>query len=306
MFRKTITALLGFSKNERIGIYLLLLISAGIWILPVFFSRDQIDLDSIQISRIDFDSTSALLTKRKDSLTQRSSRLYSPSQFNKGRTITKTELFSFNPNKTTTEDWIRLGLSERSAHTINNYLSKGGSFKNKEDLKKIYGIPVKLIETIMPFAVFDSPSLSSKNKIESHQMEKKILHLDLNKADSASLTLLPGIGEKLASRIIKYRNKLGGFVELIQLLEVYGLQDSVLIKITPMIFLDDNSPINKIEINTVDYASLSKHPYASFSIAKIIIAFRKAHGRIEVVDDFYNMAGIPRENLDKLIPYCVF
>lgn len=306
MFRKIITDLFGFSKNERIGIYLLLLISAGIWILPVFFSREELDLDAIKISRIYVDSTSHLLTYRKDSLKHTDSKLYSASKGNIESIPQKSELFSFNPNKISIDDWIRLGLSKKNALTIKNYLAKGGVFRSKEDLKKIYGIPEKLIETILPFAVCDEPQISSKNKVEKPQKEKKSIHLELNQADSTSLVSLPGIGEKLASRIIKYRKKLGGFVKLNQLLEVYGLQDSVLITISPMLFLDPNYPVNKIEVNTVDYTTFSKHPYSSFSIAKIIIAYRKAHGRINGVDDFYSIAGIPRENLDKLLPYCVF
>ena len=306
MFRKIITDLLSFSKNERIGIYLLLLISAGIWILPVFFSREEVNLDAVKISRIDLDSTLHLLNYRKDSLKHTDSKLYSTLKGNIESITQKSELFPFNPNKTSIDDWIRLGLSKKNAHTIKNYLEKGGVFRSIDDLRKIYGIPEKLIETILPFAVFEEPQIHVKNKVDKFQRDTKSIHLDLNQADSTSLVSLPGIGEKLASRIIKYRNKLGGFVKLNQLMEVYGLQDSVFITISPMLFLDPNFPINKIDVNTVEYTTFSKHPYASFSIAKIIIAYRKAHGGINGVDDFYSIAGIPRENLDKLIPYCVF
>jgi len=306
MFRKFITDLLGFSKNERIGIYLLLLISAGIWVLPVFFSHDEIDLETIKITRIGLDSTKSLIAKRNSKQVQRSSQGDKSSELDINRTVKKPELFSFNPNKISEDDWIRLGLTKKNAITIQKYLSKGGTFRNKEDLKKIYGVPENLIESIMPYAVFDVKPLSSQNKVEKIPTGKKSIHLDLNVADSTALTLLPGIGEKLASRIIRYRNKLGGFVQLSQLLEVYGLKDSVLNIISPLIFLDPNIPINKIEINSVDYVTLSKHPYAPFSVAKIIIAYRKAHGKINGEDDFYNIAAIPRENLDKLIPYCIF
>jgi len=306
MFRKTLTNLIAFSKNERIGIYLLLMISTGIWILPVFFSQEEIDLETIKITRIGLDSTTSLLAKQNSKQVQRFSRGDKSSELDVNRRVKNPELFSFNPNKISADDWILLGLTKKNALTIQKYLSKGGTFRNKEDLKKIYGVPENLIESIMPYAVFDAKPLNSQNKVEKIPTEKKSIHLDLNVADSTALTLLPGIGEKLASRIIKYRNKLGGFVKLNQLLEVYGLKDSVLNIISPMLFLDPNFPINKININTVDYPTLSKHPYASFSFAKIIIAYRKSHGRINGVDEFYNIAGIPRENLDKLIPYCFF
>ena len=42
-------------------------------------------------------------------------------------------------NEIDINQWQRLGVSERTARTIRNYLDKGGQFRKKEDLKKIYG-----------------------------------------------------------------------------------------------------------------------------------------------------------------------
>ncbi len=306
MFHKILKSLTTFSKNERVGIYLLLLISTGIWIFPLFFSRDEINLADLKITEVEINSHIQTLSKRVDSQSSKVNKFDKTRRFKTTDNVKKAELFSFNPNKTSIEDWMRLGLSERNAKTINNYVAKGGYFRRKEDLKKIYGIPQPLIDNIISLAVFDEEPKNVSQQPMKAVKTKQVLQLDINAADSTSLTMLPGIGERLASRIVKYRNRLGGFVQVSQLLEVYGLQDSILEKITPMIFVAPSFLIEKIDINKIDYALLTKHPYMTYSMAKIILAYRKAHGSINGADEMYGIAGIPQDQLVKFLPYCMY
>lgn len=306
MLHKILQSLTTFSKNERVGIYLLLLISTGIWIFPLFFSRDEINIADLKITEVEINSHMQTLSKRVDSQSLRNKKIDDDHSFKKPDKFRKPELFSFNPNKTTIEDWMRLGLSERNAKTITNYVAKGGYFKRKEDLKKIYGIPPQLIDNIIPLAVFDEEPKNKSQQSVKVVKPKQVLQLDINASDSSTLTMLPGIGDRLASRIVKYRNRLGGFVHVSQLLEVYGLQDSILDKITPMIFVAPSFSIEKIDINKIDYAMLTKHPYMTYSMAKIILAYRKAHGSINGVDEMYSIAGIPQDQLVKFLPYCMY
>ena len=88
-----------------------------------------------------------------------------------------------------------------------------------------------------------------------------------------------GIGPILSRRIIKYRDLLGGFHSLNQLLEVYHLPPNVASKIMNYAYLDlDNYPVNKLNLNQADYTLLASHPYVPFSLAKAIVAFRDQHG----------------------------
>ncbi|NDE78729.1 MAG: helix-hairpin-helix domain-containing protein [Chitinophagaceae bacterium] len=85
------------------------------------------------------------------------------------------------------------------------------------------------------------------------------LVISLENADSAALEKMPGIGPVLSARIIKYRDKLGGFYEVDQLREVYGLSDSVFSKIAPLLRLNGNN-IKKIDINNPkDIAMLQRY-----------------------------------------------
>ncbi len=130
--------------------------------------------------------------------------------------------------------------------------------------------------------------------------------LDLNLADSVALEGLPGIGEKLSSRIVRYRDRLGGFVRIQQLEEVYGLHDSTLALILPCLRIDQDFVPQKLYINRVDLDALARHPYAGYALGKMLLAYRKQHGKFESVDMLINAAMGDTRKIEKLIPYCSF
>lgn len=130
--------------------------------------------------------------------------------------------------------------------------------------------------------------------------------LDLNLADSADLEGLPGIGEKLSSRIVRYRDRLGGFVQMQQLEEVYGLHDSTLALIMPFLRIDPDFVPQKLYINRVDLDALGRHPYAGYALAKKLLAYRKQHGKFASVDMLINAVMGDAGKIEKLIPYCSF
>lgn len=134
---------------------------------------------------------------------------------------------------------------------------------------------------------------------------KKFEVVEINSADTAQFIALPFIGSKLASRIVLFRNKLGGFVSTNQLKEVYGIQDSVVQKLLP--FLTCNAGIvRKIKINTADAATLSSHPYIRWHNANILVNYRNQHGNYNSVSDLLRIDHIDTLLLSKIGPYLVF
>jgi len=144
-----------------------------------------------------------------------------------------------------------------------------------------------------------------KSSADARPNRRTAMLVSLEKADSATLEKMPGIGPILSARIIKYRDKLGGFYEVDQLREVYGLSDSVFIEIAPLLRLSGNN-IKKIDINSASEEELRKHPYIQWKLAKQLIKFREAHGLFEVAKDLEEIWGLDSDKLKKLIPYLVF
>lgn len=304
--RKTIMSLLDFSKKERTGIYLLLFVSTCVWIIPLFFSKDEINLTSLKITILEMESKKRILIDRRDSVLKSFDKSpYKNKYLSKDEAIS-SNLFYFNPNEIGEKEWLKLGLNKKNVTIIFNYISKGGMFRKKEDLKKIYGVSEMVIEKIMPYAVFNTNQLDTNKKEFNVIKSIPINKINLNEADSTALVELPGIGEKLSIRIIKYRDRLGGFYSTEQLSEVYGISDSAIAMVKKHVYISDAISVKKIVINTVDYKELTKHPYITFVMAKLILAYRKSHGNFIGVDDLRMVEGIDLGKMEKLIPYLIF
>ncbi len=222
-------------------------------------------------------------------------------------------LFYFDPNTISVAQWQKLGVKEKTAIGIQNYLAKGGRFRKADDIKKIWGIPPYLQEKLLPFVAIDEALMARQNSYANQPQPnyperkpyepKKILSININSADSAAFESLPGIGPGYAGRITRFRNRLGGFVSIDQIAETYGLPDSVFQKVKPFLIAADAGSIKKININTASYEELSAHPYIRWQLAKPIIAYRSQHGNFSTVDKLGNIMIITPAALAKMRPY---
>ena len=125
----------------------------------------------------------------------------------------------------------------------------------------------------------------------------------MNKADTAQLKKIHGIGDVLASRIVNFRDGLGGFIDPAQISEVYGLDSAVVHRLKRASYIEENFEPRKLNINTVDEKNLVSHPYIKRSFAKAILAYRFQHGNFKDVRDLTKVALIPAHEADRLIPY---
>jgi competence protein ComEA len=227
----------------------------------------------------------------------------------------KIELSSFDPNTLDQAGWEKKGLSPKQAGAIINYVSKGGKFRKVEDLKKMYTISPEVYEMLKPFVqighqeapvkerIFAESNDVTKNHFKSSVREKKVY--ELNNLDTNGMQAIYGIGPTFARRIFKYRERLGGFHHLEQLLEVYGIDSLKLEELKPQIRLN-TALIKQININEVAFDELKQHPYLTFKQANAIIAYRKQHGNYSNFAALKKVAILPLETVDKLLPYISF
>jgi DNA uptake protein ComE-like DNA-binding protein len=226
------------------------------------------------------------------------------------------KLFPFDPNQASEAQLEELGIANWMAKRIINYRTKGGQFRKKEDLQRIYDFPTDLYAKLesyitLPeksvsggFASFPKSEGSSEVKtsiIASTKESFKPVAFDLNRADTNDLKKLKGIGSKLSARIIKYRDMVGGFYSENQVKEVFGLDSIVLDEILK--FGTVNNPsLKKIKINEVTNEEF-KHYYIRPYIAKSIIAYRQQHGNFTSKKDFEPIKLLDVKTLDKIFPY---
>jgi competence protein ComEA len=252
---------------------------------------------------------------------------YSDKKYSKGFSDKAAEHFNFNPNDATDDAFKRLGFPPYLAKIIINYRSKGGKFKYKEDLLRIYGMKPELYSAVFPLIQLPSKTESSLQKdfqedkimaeagsrpnfpTQSKTFEnpapsfkkKEIAAFDINTADTTQMMALAGIGKGYANRILKFRDGLGGFHSIDQVSETFGLPAEVMPEIKKKCFVGDS--FKKIFINKSD---LIKHPYVKYAVSKVIVNYRKQHGPFKNVDDLKNVITLDNETIQKIKPYLDF
>ena len=144
------------------------------------------------------------------------------------------------------------------------------------------------------------------NRTHKHASNNKITQpFDINSADTTQLKQISGIGVTLARRIVKYRDKLGGFISKAQYKEVYGLQEAVVDRLEKYTYIVPTFKPRRINVNTYHFKALVAHPYILYKHAKDIIAYREQHGNFVAVDDLLALPLIDKDDLEKMKPYLV-
>jgi competence ComEA-like helix-hairpin-helix protein len=208
----------------------------------------------------------------------------------------KVAYFKLDPNNLSAVKWQELGLTGSQANIIKNYTAKGGKFYKPEDLKKIYGITADDYKRLLPY-INIPVSLGYAAKTNTI--------VELNTADSAKLTTVQGIGAAFATRIIYYRERLGGFISKEQLKEIYGLDEIKFKEVKDHIKVDP-ARIRMININTITFDKLRLMPYLNYKQVNALIEYRKQHGSYNSMADLKNIAIIDDQILRKIEPYIIF
>ncbi len=316
-----------FSKGERIGLIVLLAL------LIVIIGGQQFLKQSIEpVYQVD----TAELRKqaqryrealaRKDSLKQLEKKQGPPKANMRSTKKEQKEdtfeisYFPFNPNKISYRKWRKLGVSGKVAHTIENYLDQGGKFYEKADLKEIYGLSDQKYQQLKPcirlpeqqeisakseeFGAISSARESSKTNAKQDTTKKpeQVEKVEINDADSVQLIQVYGIGPVFATRILTYRADLGGFLNLGQLKEVYGIDGDYYDQLTDQLSVD-STKIKRLSVKDAEFKALLKHPYLSYPDVLAIVRYRENQDDIGDLHDLVEHRIIPEKAFNQIKPY---
>lgn len=243
-----------FSKKERNAVFFLLILMVIFIILPRFF-----------ITEIQPPTVERQLLTQLDSVdnTDDAGMQEAVAENRVKNEDIRLNPFPFDPNLIDEAGWRKFGIREKTIQTIMNYRNKGGHFRAPEDIRKIYGLKKEEADALIPFVtiqqkpnrtgredVGDRTPLSEKANYAferkstetssiSRNSNPAVKKININTATEEEWKSLPGIGEVLSKRIIKFRTSVGGFKSVEDIKKTYGLKDSVFEKIKPMLFLEE-------------------------------------------------------------------
>jgi len=154
------------------------------------------------------------------------------------------------------------------------------------------------------FKTFRSSAEKIKDSARGPRYQKPTFSVDVNKADTLEFQRLKGIGPSFARRIVTYRNKLGGFITCRQLLEVWGIDTSLYNLIREQLVISHDS-LHKLDINTVSFKELLRHPYFPYELTRSLILYRQKHKVFRSVDELNSVEGINDSIFRRIKPYII-
>jgi len=283
-----LTKYLSITKKEWNGLVVLVVLIALVVAAPYVYQLFHTDR---VINFKDFDKAVAQLEKSGG-----------PGYLTKNKPLSDEKIanpvmFPFDPNNLTIDQWKQLGLSERQATVIKHYEAKGGRFYRPEDVKKMYAISPDDYKRLLPY--INIPETEFPHKAKPGEI------IELNTADSAKLTELKGVGPAFAVRIVRYRNRLGGFFHKEQLKDVAGIDSQKYAGLSSQVSANP-AKVDKIKINTVSFNQLRLFPYLSYNQVNAIVQYRLQHGNYNSIADMKNILVLDDTTLHKLEPYLDF
>ncbi|WP_405247263.1 ComEA family DNA-binding protein [Cellulophaga sp. Asnod2-G02] len=281
-----------FSKQERSGIFFLLLIIVALQVSYLVYSK-AVNNHSAKLLKVD-EATQAQIDTLKKSASQKDTLV----------------IYPFNPNYITDYKGYTLGLSVMEIDRLHQFRAADKFINSVQDFQKVTLVSDSLLDKISPY--FKFPNWVKKAKTSNSLLVKdsegsfktNVVHVkDINLATALELKEVNGVGDKLSARIIKFRDRLGGFVDDEQVSEVYGLEPAVVQRITKKFKVLIPPLINKININTASASEMAQLVYLNYTVSKAIVLYREENKGIHSFEELKNIEGFPSEKINRISLY---
>ncbi len=219
------------------------------------------------------------------------------------------ELFTFDPNTADSTQLLRLGLRPWQVRNIYKYRARGGVYRRREDFARLYGLTLKDYRRLEPYICIspDFQPASAHIARPPHDVDSTRHYVsklsagstvDLSTADTTSLMRVPGIGSYYARQIVRYGERLGGYVSIGQLDEIDGFPSEAKAYFT----LGSAAP-RRLALNRLSLQQLRRHPYLNFYQARAIVDYRRLHGRIDSLQQLRFDSSFSPADFQRLAPY---
>jgi len=283
-----------FSKQERSGIFFLLLIIVTLqvvfYVMNYAFSPMEGKVVIDKETQAKFDALKQK-SQEKDSI----------------------RIFPFNPNFISDYKGYTLGMSLEEINRLHAFRAQHEFVNNADEFQKVTLVSDSLLQVISPYFKFPewTNNKSTNHKRTSTLRNQKDLITendkfqvyDLNNATAEDLKTVNGIGDKLSARIVKFRDRLGGFLLDDQLNDVYGLEPEVVVRTLEKFQVLSRPSIKKININSATVDEIAKLIYIRYNVATNIVEYREINGSISSFNELTKIVDFPVDKIHRIELY---
>ena len=222
----------------------------------------------------------------------------------------KPTIYPFNPNFITDFKGYKLGMSVAEIDRLLAYRKQNKFVNSAAEFQAVTKVSDSLLNAISPYFKFpdwvnNKKEYTTSTAKPTFNKPEKIVVVDINQATKADLMKVYGIGDKISDRILDYKNKLGAFVSMEQLDDVWGLSPEVIAKLNQNFEVKSTAGIQKININNASIKELSQFPFFKYTLAKEIVVFRSMNGDIKT-EDLSKIKGFPVDKIKIIALYLEF
>ncbi len=291
---KKVTSYFKFSKAERKGIALLLLL-----ILVLQLGYYFVDFNSFAKDSPDKLRWLALQTEL-DSMKAASLKV-------------EKKIYPFNPNFISDYKGYKLGMTTAEIDRLFAYRKQGKYVNSPQEFQAITKISDSLLRAISPYFKFPDWVKNKKENVgyvyyENKPLvkkEKKVL-IDINQATQEDLVKIYGVGEVISKRILTFKESLGGFVSMEQMKDIWGLSPEVIESLNNNFKIMNSPKVKKIDINNASLKEIAQFPYFKYPLAKEIVIYRSMNGDIKNATDLTKIKGLSIEKANIIALYLAF
>lgn len=216
------------------------------------------------------------------------------------------KIFPFNPNYISDYKGYTLGMSPDEIDRLHIFRKSNRYVNSSEEFQTVTKVSDSLLGAISPYFKFpdwvNARQSKTFKKVEKNY-EGALAVRNLNEVTVEDLKKINGIGEVLSARIIKFRNRLGGFLVDEQLYDVYGLEPQVAQRVLQRFQVRNPPQIQKININVATVEELSSLIYISKELAQKIVSYRNTNGNFMNLNDLLNISGYPQNKNERIKLY---